>query len=79
MAGIDLTTAEAKLALWLAAEEKLTLGQSVSVDVDGNRQDLTRADLDAVGQRIAYWDRWCKRLSTTARRSGVVRQVAARG
>jgi len=67
MAGIDAATAEAKLALWLDAEEQLTLGQSVSVE----GRSLTRADLEHVAQRVAYWDRYCKRLSSTRR--GIVR------
>jgi ABC-type thiamine transport system ATPase subunit len=73
MAGITLAMAEAKLSAWLDAEEKLTLGQSVSVE----GRSLTRADLEHVGQRVAYWDRYCKRLGN--RRSGLQRVVAARG
>ena len=73
MAGITLAQAEAKLATWLDAEEKLTLGQAVSLE----GRSLTRADLAQVGQRVAYWDRYCKRLSGDRR--GMQRVVSARG
>ncbi len=36
MPAITLADAEAKLALWLAAEESLATSQSYSIDVDGS-------------------------------------------
>lgn len=56
MAGITLADAEAKLALWMAAEERLAVSQSYSIDVDGSRRELTRADLREVAARISFWD-----------------------
>lgn len=55
MAGITLEQAEAKLALWLDAEEKLAVSQSYAIDVDGSRRELTRADLKEVAARIEFW------------------------
>lgn len=59
MAGIDLPTAQAKLDLWLQAEEKLASGQSITID----GRTLTRASLGEVAGRVAYWNRWIQRLS----------------
>jgi len=66
MPGISLADAEAKLALWLAAEEKVASGQSYTIDVDGSSRTLTRADLKEVGNRITYWNNWVLRLNRTA-------------
>lgn len=52
MAGITKAQAEAKLAIWLDAEEKVAAGQAYSI---GGRS-LTRADLKAIGDRIIYWN-----------------------
>lgn len=59
MAGITLAQAEAQLALWLAASEKITAGQSVTIGDHTYRQ----ADAAAVQQQIIFWDRQVKRLS----------------
>jgi len=48
MAGITLADAEAKLKQYLDAEEKILLGQKVSL----NGKDLTRADLESVQKGI---------------------------
>ena len=59
MAGITLAQAEAKLTLWLAAEDKVASGQSY--EIAGRK--LARADLGMIGDRIAHWDSMVKRLS----------------
>lgn len=51
MAGITLETAQKQLDLWIAAEEKVTNGQSYKI---GNRE-LTYADLSDIASRIDYW------------------------
>lgn len=56
---ITYQTAEDQLAGWLAAESQLMLGQAVS----HQGRTLTRADLAAVGERIAYWDQQARRLA----------------
>ena len=65
MAGIDLTTANAKLAEYLAAETAVLAGQDVTID--GTR--FTRADLAAVQKGVELWDRRIQQLS----RSGGIR------
>lgn len=52
MAGLTLVQAEAKLALYLDAEEKILAGQEIAI----NGRDLKRADLKAVQEGIALWD-----------------------
>jgi len=71
MAGITLAQAEAKLAVWMAAEESLATSQSYEIEVEGNRRQLTRADLGEIGRRITYWNNKVIALSNAA--SGVSR------
>ena len=59
MAGITLAQAEAKLALWLAAEEKVATGQSYSIA----GRSLTRANLGEIRETIDYWDSKVQRLT----------------
>lgn len=72
MAGIDITTAEAKLQSWLDAEEAVASGQSVTFE----GRTLTRANLAEIGRRIEFWDARCKRLSMTRNPIG---RVTGRG
>jgi len=66
MAGITKEIAEAKLAKYLEAEEKILLGQET--DIDGDR--LTMADLDAVQAGIKIWDARVKELTPSASGGG---------
>jgi hypothetical protein len=59
MAGIDLTTAEARLTEYMNAEERILANQSYSI----GERTLTRANLKEVRDGIAYWDRQVQRLS----------------
>lgn len=59
MAGITLTQAEAKLATWLDAEDKIAQGQEYTI---GTRS-LKRADLKEVREQITYWDAKVKQLA----------------
>ncbi|HJX14411.1 MAG TPA: DUF6148 family protein [Candidatus Deferrimicrobiaceae bacterium] len=59
MAGITLVQAEAQLALWLAASEKVASGQSYTIGA----RTLTRADARAIQQQIDFWDKKCQELS----------------
>jgi len=61
MAGITLEQAEARLAKYLEAEEKILLGQAV--EIDGVKK--TRADLAAIQKGIALWEGRVARLSRT--------------
>ncbi|MCK5641825.1 MAG: hypothetical protein KAJ19_13565 [Gammaproteobacteria bacterium] len=68
MAGITQAQAEAKLAIWLAAEEKVASGQAYSIA----GRSLTRADLKSIRETIEYWDKKVISLSrgTSGRISG---------
>ncbi len=64
MAGITLEVAQARLELWLAAEEAVAVaGQSYSIDTGGTRRTLTRADLPEIRKSIDYWQKQVSRLS----------------
>ncbi len=60
MAGITLAQAQAKLDLWMEAEEAVASGQSYSI---GNHS-LTRASLSEIRESISYWDHQVKRLTS---------------
>ena len=59
MAGITLAQAEAKLTLWMAAMDKIAVGQSYNIA----GRALTRANLDEVQRQVEYWDSQVKRLT----------------
>jgi len=70
---ITLAQAQAKLALWLAAEDAVAGGQSYSI---GGRS-LSRVDVAKIAERITHWNREVDRL--TAGRSGLrVQRVVPR-
>ena len=71
MSGIDLATAESKLAMWLDAEAGIASGQRVEM----NSRVLWRADLEQVRAQIDYWQRWVNRLSARATRSPLQRAL----
>jgi hypothetical protein len=61
MSGIALETAEKQLTSYIAAEEKILLGQAV----ERNGKRLTMADLESVQAGIAIWGGRVERLSGT--------------
>lgn len=65
MAGITKEQAEAKLQMWMEAEEKIASGQGYSI---GDRR-LARADLYKVRGEIEYWNNKVKELEA-AEQSG---------
>lgn len=65
-AGITLAQAEAKLALWMAAEDALATSQSYEIEVEGNRRQLTRANLKEVSAMV---DKWNSRVIALSGRS----------
>lgn len=75
MAGITLAQAEAKLALYLSALDKIILGQKVEID----GQALTRANLADVERAINSWDQRVKTLSSAALGRGRSRTVVVGG
>ena len=52
MAGITLTQAQAKLDLWMEAEEAVARNQSYSI----NGRSLTRADAGEITEKIKFWE-----------------------
>lgn len=64
MAGITLERAQAKLEIWLNAEDKVAGGQEYSI----NNRALKRADLPEIRKTIDYWEGRVNRLSGSARR-----------
>lgn len=62
MAGIDLTTAETKLAELIAAHAAILSGQRVEME----GRSLTRANLADVQAGIEFWDQKAQRLSARA-------------
>lgn len=75
MAGITLAQAEAKLVIYLAALDKIILGQKVEID----GQALTRANLADVERAINMWDQRVKQLSSAALGRGRSRTVVVGG
>lgn len=75
MAGITLEQAEAKLALYLTALDKIVLKQKVEID----GESLTRANLADVERAIDLWDRRVKQLSAAASGRGRMRTVTPLG
>lgn len=59
MAGITLAQAEAKLTLWMAADDAVAKGQSYTI---GGRA-LSRADAAEIRANIDYWEAKVQRLS----------------
>lgn len=59
MAGITLAQAEAKLALWMEADDAVAGGQGYSI---GNRS-LTRADSKEIRENMQYWEKKVKNLT----------------
>ncbi|HUX58131.1 MAG TPA: DUF6148 family protein [Bacteroidales bacterium] len=59
MAGITLAQAQAKLTLWMAADDAVATGQSYSIA----GRSLSRADAKYIQDRIEYWDRQVKRIT----------------
>ena len=72
MTGITLEMAQARLEKYLAAEEKILLGQAV--DMDGVR--LTRANLADVQQGVTLWNKRVNMLTNSGRMQ--VREVIPR-
>lgn len=75
MAGITLAQAQAQLTAYLAAEEKILLGQKVEID----GQALTRANLEFVQRGVTLWDGRVKQLSATSSGRGRMRTVSPLG
>lgn len=73
MAVVTLAQANAQLALYIEAEQKVLLGQSYSI---GDRA-LTRADLREIREGLKYWNKQVANL-TAGRTKPPVRQFIPR-
>jgi hypothetical protein len=62
MAGITLAQAEEKLALWMAADEAVSRGQSYSIA----GRNLSRTDAAEIQNRITFWDAKVKSMTASA-------------
>jgi hypothetical protein len=63
MAGITLEQAEANLATWMAALDKLAVSQNYSISTSTGSRTLTRANLADAQKQVEYWDKQVKRLT----------------
>ncbi len=59
MPGVTLEEAQAKLELWMEADEAVASGQTFSY----KQRSYTLADAAAIQNRIEYWDAKVKKLS----------------
>lgn len=75
MPAITLETAQAKLAAYLAAEEKILTGQSAQL---ANGNQLTMADLSKVQAGVKLWEQRVDVLENKALGRGRCRTVSAR-
>ena len=72
MPAIPLSTCQARLDLYLAAEAKILLGQAV--EIDGEK--LTRANLADVQAGIELWSKRVQNATNIAAGRGRARTVA---
>jgi len=63
MAGITLDIADGRLQQYMAAETAVLSSQAYKID----NREMTRADLGAIREGIAYWSDWVDRLNTVQR------------
>ncbi len=74
MAGITLAQAEARLTMYMSAEEKVLQGQSYKI----GERELRRADLAEIRKAIEYWDQKVKEISSSASGRGRSVNLSAR-
>ena len=75
MSGITPAQAQTKLDAYLAAEEKILLGQKVEID----GQALTRANLEMVQAGVTVWNQRVRDLTAQSAGRGRSRTVAPIG
>ena len=59
MPAITLATAQEHLALWIAADEAVSKGQSYTI----KDRTLTRVNASAIRKNIDYWQQACNRIA----------------
>lgn len=76
MAGITLAQAEAKLTLWMSANDAVAAGQEYEIDTgSAGRRKLRRADAAEILNQIKFWDNMVKTLSASGGVSGRTRYL----
>ena len=78
MSAITLDQAQAKLSLWMAADDALTMGQNYTIDQGNVKRVLTRADAAEIRNNINYWRREVERLTANATSAPVSRFILPR-
>ncbi len=63
MSAITLEQAQAKLAVWMSADDALILGQNYTIDQGNVKRVLTRTDAAEIRNNINYWRKEVERLS----------------
>jgi hypothetical protein len=72
--GITLATANAMLKTWLEAEVAVAVaGQSYIINLNGNKREMTRANLAEIQVQIKFWQRKVRDLGGKQRRVGFIR------
>jgi hypothetical protein len=72
---ISLATAQAQLALWIAASAAVSASQQYEIETDGSRRRLTRADAAEIRQQIIFWESRVARCLRKQNRRGNTRYV----
>jgi len=62
--GITLADAKEHLSFWLAADAAVSKGQAYVYEVDGERQEKTRADAAEIRRNVVFWDSRVRQLSS---------------
>jgi hypothetical protein len=78
MSAITLDQAQAKLSLWMAADDALTMGQNYTIDQGNVKRVLTRADAAEIRNNINYWRREVERLMANNTSAPVARFILPR-
>lgn len=78
MSAITLDQAQAKLSLWMAADDALTMGQNYTIDQGNVKRVLTRADASEIRNNINYWRREVERLMANSTSAPVARFILPR-
>lgn len=72
--GITLALAQQMLTTWLQAETSVAVaGQSYIINLNGNKREMTRANLAEIQVQVKFWQRKVRDLNGVRRRVGFTR------
>lgn len=60
--GLSLADAQAKLTLWMAADDAVAQGQSYTIQGTSGARSLTRINADEIRKNITFWSAIVARL-----------------